>query len=81
MLDAATTAKIACMVLTGVVPVILGLIPLKVGRYINAENIRHQVIVSCLLCFGGGILLATSMLHMLPEVNLLVFHTHLLTKS
>jgi len=64
-----TTTKILTMLLTGLVPVFLGLIPMKAGRYINSDNKRHQSIVSCLLCFGAGILLATSMIHMLPEVR------------
>ena len=60
--------KIVVMVLTGLVPIILGLLPWKIGRNINQENRRHQITISCLLCFGAGILLALSLLHMLPEV-------------
>jgi hypothetical protein len=34
------------------------------------ETWRLQVIfTSLLLCFGGGVLLATAMLHILPEVE------------
>ena len=29
---------------------------------------RKDAITSVLLCFGGGVLLSTSMIHMLPEV-------------
>ena len=29
---------------------------------------RKDAITSILLCFGGGVLLSTSMIHMLPEV-------------
>ena len=61
--------KVVAMVLTGLVPILLGLIPWKVGKYVNADNIRHQIVVSCLLCFGGGILIGLSLLHMLPEVS------------
>ena len=61
-------SKALTMFLTGIIPIGLGLLPLKIGKWLNAENIRHQIIVSSLLCFGGGILLATSLLHMLPEV-------------
>merc|ERR1712038_2238995 len=56
------------MVLTGVVPFLLGLIPKwadKVG--LNSDNLLHKVIISCLLCFGGGVLLATSQVHMQTE--------------
>jgi len=61
--------KIVVMVLTGLVPIILGLLPWKIGRNINQENRRHQITISCLLCFGAGILLALSLLHMLPEIR------------
>lgn len=30
---------------------------------------RKDAITSILLCFGGGVLLSTSMIHMLPEVR------------
>ena len=48
-------------------------------QFINFRNVlgidklrprRNQILVtSLLLCFGGGVLLATAMLHMLPEVG------------
>jgi len=61
--------KVVAMVLTGLVPIVLGLIPWKVGKYVDARNTRHQITVSCLLCYGGGILIGLSLLHMLPEVR------------
>ena len=64
------THKVLTMVLTGVVPLLLGLIPWSVGRrYCNPDNVRHQRIVSVLLCYGGGVLLGLSLLHLLPEVS------------
>jgi hypothetical protein len=33
---------------------------------------RQTVTTSLLLCFGGGVLLATAMLHILPEVPVLL---------
>ena len=60
--------KVVVMFLTGVVPVILGLIPSKIGIFANSSNPKHQKTTSCLLCFGGGILFGLSLLHMLPEV-------------
>lgn len=30
---------------------------------------RHPLLLSCLLCFGGGVLLSTSLVHMLPETR------------
>ena len=62
------TTKVIAMVLTGAVPIVLGLIPWKVGQHVDRNNRWHKVTVSCLLCYGGGILLALSLLHMLPEV-------------
>ena len=35
---------------------------------------RGSVIVSCLNCFGGGVILTTALTHMLPEVNLFLAH-------
>lgn len=29
----------------------------------------HPLLISCLLCFGGGVLLSTSLVHMLPETR------------
>ena len=65
------THKVLTMVLTGVIPLLFGLIPWKIGRrYCKPDNVRHQRIVSILLCYGGGILLGLSLLHLLPEVSL-----------
>ena len=30
---------------------------------------RHNFLTSFLLCFGGGVLLATTMIHLLPEIS------------
>jgi len=32
---------------------------------------RKNIVTSILLCFGAGVLLATSLIHILPEVYLL----------
>ena len=64
-----TTAKILSMVLLGGVSLILGFLPLKIGAYFLQDNKGwKRTLTSILLCFGGGVLLATSMIHMLPEV-------------
>ena len=64
-----TTAKILSMVLLGGVSLILGFLPLKIGAYFLQDNKGwKRTLTSVLLCFGGGVLLATSMIHMLPEV-------------
>ena len=66
-----TTSKILAMLLLGGVSIILGFIPLKLGKWFKRSDgsPRHGTIFSSLLCFGGGVLLATSLLHMLPEVR------------
>ena len=65
------TTKIVVMVLLGLISIFLGFVPLIVGKWFKNKDgsQKHGTIFSCLLCFGGGVLLATTMLHMLPEVN------------
>ena len=69
-----TGTKILAMCLLGGISIILGFIPLKLGKVFkgNDGSHKHGTIFSSLLCFGGGVLLATSLLHMLPEVNKLL---------
>ena len=59
------------MVLLGGVSIFLGFIPMKLGKWFknNDGSPRHRNFFSSLLCFGGGVLLGTSLLHMLPEVS------------
>ena len=67
----ATTSKIYAMFLLGGISTLLGFIPMKLGNlFKNVDGSpKHGTLFSSLLCFGGGVLLATSMLHMLPEVK------------
>lgn len=59
-----------------VVSVISGVIPFKLAKVFkwteplnaNGEKKSNQT-VNILLCFGGGVLLATTFLHLLPEIN------------
>ena len=63
------TAKILSMVLLGGVSLILGFLPLKIGVYFLQDNKGwKRTLTSVLLCFGGGVLFETSIIHMLPEV-------------
>ena len=66
-----TTSKIAAMLLLGGISTLLGFIPMRLGNlFKNVDGTpKHGILFSSLLCFGGGVLLATSMLHMLPEVK------------
>ena len=38
-----------------------------------SEGSRGGLIVSCLSCFGGGVILTTALTHMLPEVRKIIW--------
>ena len=69
--------KIVALSLLGGISLILGFLPLKLGSYMDLStpdldgkrNFWKRTVTSILLCFGGGVLLATSFVHMLPEVT------------
>ena len=64
-------AKYLAMVLTGGVSLFLGLLPLCLGKYfVFSDETWKRTLTSALLCFGGGVLFATAMVHLLPEVIL-----------
>ena len=68
MLDG-TTTNIITMVLILIGTLILGFLPIKIGKYFIDEDKKwKQTLTSVFLCFGGGVLFATSFTHMLPEV-------------
>ena len=76
MLNDVQEVKIWAMVLLGSISMILGMLPLKLGpKYFKTgtKACWRKVVTSLLLCFGGGVLLATSLIHMLPEVKLWYF--------
>jgi len=63
--------KIVTMAILGSVSLIVGFIPMVVAKKVTlTEGSRGGFIVSCLSCFGGGVILTTAFTHMLPEVNL-----------
>lgn len=64
-------AKIVSMVVLGVASFIIGIIPLKLVNYmkISAKNEEKNLLISLMLCFGGGVLLFTTFLHLQPEVR------------
>ena len=76
------TVKILSMVLLGGISLLLGLLPLLFKRCIGnstssakrGKKSKWEVAISCLSCFGGGVILATCLTHMLPEVNEMVEH-------
>ncbi|XP_046406783.1 zinc transporter ZIP1-like [Ischnura elegans] len=77
----ATVAKIAAMVMLGVVPLLLGILPwfalYLCGRRTRGlgpgswgfESPAGRLVTSVLLCFGGGVLLCTTFFHIQPEVR------------
>jgi len=64
------TTKIITMTLLAVVSLILGFLPLKISKSVFIDDKKwKRTFTSVLLCFGGGVLFATSFIHMLPEVR------------
>lgn len=60
-------AKLASMIIIGVGSFVVGLAPACfVSR---VRYLQQRLFLSCTLCFGAGVLLATSVLHMLPETR------------
>ena len=67
-------SKVIAMFLSGGIPIILSLLPLFFKTQlvpVSRDTTKgwRAVLTSVLLCFGAGVLLATSMVHMLPEVQ------------
>ncbi|XP_063383210.1 zinc transporter ZIP3 [Cydia fagiglandana] len=61
-----TTAKIIACLALGIGSFFTGMIPAGISE---STRQRHPLTISCLLCFGAGVLLATSLVHMLPEAR------------
>jgi len=65
--------KVLVLSILAVVSFLIGLatIPLRkiLGLQNNEVGRRQKIITSVLLCFGGGVLFATCMLHIMPEVG------------
>ncbi|KAJ9578448.1 hypothetical protein L9F63_005318, partial [Diploptera punctata] len=71
-------AKVVSMIVLGLASSILGLLPWKLAQWfkwnrqedgtLNRSG-KSRLILSLLLCFGGGALLCTTFMHMLPEVR------------
>ncbi|XP_012281797.1 uncharacterized protein LOC105700505 [Orussus abietinus] len=60
-------AKFASMFAVGVGSFVVGMIPICFAA--RGREVRRKLLLSSLLCFGGGVLLATALLHMLPEIR------------
>jgi zinc transporter 1/2/3 len=68
-------AKIIALVLLGLVSILIGFLPVTLRRWIDTSPGAGRnwswknTLVSFLLCFGGGVIMATSLVHILPEVR------------
>lgn len=66
-------AKATAMVVLFCASTLCGSIPFVLNRFFywtkTHANARSAKVVKCLLYFGGGVLLATTFLHLLPEVQ------------
>ncbi|VVC98786.1 zinc transporter ZIP3 [Leptidea sinapis] len=60
------TSKAVSMLSLGLGSFIAGMAPACISE--RARE-RHPLLISCLLCFGGGVLLSTALVHMLPEAR------------
>lgn len=58
--------KIVSIVSLGLASVFVGLIP---ASFANRGRQQWPLLLSTLLCFGGGVLLSTALVHILPELR------------
>lgn len=68
------TAKATAMSVLFLAAVVAGLIPFKLAQWFkwedgSTEKGRTGLVVSLMLAFGGGVLLCTTFMHLLPEVK------------
>lgn len=72
--SAVLVAKVTAMVVLFCASTLCGSIPFLLNRWFHwtdekTKSPRSAVVVKCLLYFGGGVLLCTTFLHLLPEVK------------
>jgi zinc transporter 1/2/3 len=66
-----------------ILSIILGLIPYYIFRYTNSSfrsDATVYKIITVLACFGGGVLLSTALIHVLPEVRFGLQHIPVIWK-
>lgn len=61
-----STARAISMLALGLGAFFTGMLP---ACFPEGTRQKHPLLISCLLCFGGGVLLSTSLIHMLPETR------------
>ncbi|XP_059471086.1 zinc transporter ZIP1-like isoform X2 [Neocloeon triangulifer] len=76
VVDDLMVAKVVAMVVLGASSLLLGVLPLRLAKWLRWEftATRSQLVLSLLLCFGGGVLFYTTFLHLQPEVREGVAH-------
>ena len=68
-------SKIVSMFILGLATWIIGLVPMVavrrgwITRKESEGSPRMTKILSCMMCFGGGVIMTSSLTHMLPDVN------------
>jgi len=68
-------SKIVSMLCLGLVTWIIGIVPMIsvrrgwLSKKESDANPRVTMILSCLMCFGGGVIMTSSLCHMLPDVQ------------
>lgn len=68
-LNGTVIAKSVAMCVLFVASFIIGTLPIKLSKWFKWDNDpKNNNTVQLLLCFGGGVLLCTTFLHLLPEV-------------
>lgn len=65
-------AKLVALLGSFVLPLLATLLPYKLSDYVAKKGDVGKRVLSCLMCFGGGIFFGTYLLHMAPEVQLLL---------
>lgn len=64
-------AKVVSMAVLGIASFLIGVLPIKLTKLVNIKTADkdNNFVISLLLCFGGGVLLFTTFLHLQPEVR------------
>ncbi|XP_044764167.1 zinc transporter ZIP1-like [Coccinella septempunctata] len=63
-------AKLVAMVTLFTISVILGALPMTIAKKFNMEeNVKNNKFAQILLSVGGGVLMSTTFIHLLPEVS------------
>lgn len=71
--DDLVVAKVTSILVLGIVSFLIGIVPTQLTKWFgwNLEKTGNgqSLVVSLLLCFGGGVLMFTTFLHLQPEVR------------